>query len=317
MPEIRHTKPAAERLYELPRAPYDSSIRSNEYSTTKSHAPSPLVQCRSNPSPAYERSLTPPQRSPVHPNQRFDCHIPLRSGPPTRSSGSSLSSEFSDRRGSLVSAASSAAYPSCSSTAGVYSSSSSSTYIPYSSMSREQPLSAGLPALRGQSNGTHSENEGFDQRNLPSLFGNSPGGPVSPYSQERAPLYGSRHNTTQTYPPSRQAYSLPAPEQQAYASGGDIQSRQYSYPSSQYADRSPFVNGSANGQYPLNFDTGSEYGEPKHKRRRGNLPKAVTDIMRAWFQDHIAHPYPTEEEKQILMHRTGLTISQVSTNQRV
>lgn len=74
------------------------------------------------------------------------------------------------------------------------------------------------------------------------------------------------------------------------------------------------MNGSANGQYPLNFDTGSEYGEPKHKRRRGNLPKAVTDIMRAWFQDHIAHPYPTEEEKQILMHRTGLTISQVSAN---
>ena len=76
------------------------------------------------------------------------------------------------------------------------------------------------------------------------------------------------------------------------------------------------MNGSANGQYPLNYDTGSEF-EPKHKRRRGNLPKSVTDTMRAWFQDHIAHPYPTEEEKQILMHRTGLTISQVSASSRV
>ena len=263
--------------------------------------------------------MTPPQRSPIPPNNsshqgsinqgsRFDSHIPLRSGPPTRSSGSSLSSDFSDRRGSLASAASSAAYPSSSSSAGVYSSSSSTpAYAPYSSMSREQPLSAGLPALRAPSNGTHSENEGFDQRNLPSLFGNSPGGPVSPYSQERPPLYGSRHDTAQTYPPSRQAYSLPAPEQQAYAS----------YPPTPYADRSPFMNGSANGQYPLNFDAGSEYGEPKHKRRRGNLPKAVTDIMRTWFQEHIAHPYPTEEEKQILMVRTGLTISQVSTNPMV
>lgn len=322
MPEIRHTKPAVDRLYELPRASYDSSIRSNEYSTTKSLAPSPLLQNGRNPSPTYERSMTPPQRSPVHPNpshssSRFDLHIPLRSGPPTRSSGSSLSSEFSDRRGSLASAASSAAYPSSSSCVAVYSSSSSATYPPYSGMTREQPLSAGLPALRGPSNGALSENEGFDQRNLPSLFGNIPGGPMSPYAQERAPFYGSGHHSAQTYPPARQAYSLPAPEQQAYASGGDIQSRQYPYPPTQYADRSPFMNGSANGQYPLNYDTGSELGEPKHKRRRGNLPKTVTDIMRAWFQDHIAHPYPTEEEKQFLMHRTGLTISQVSAGSRV
>lgn len=308
MPEIRHTKPAAERLYELPRASYDSSMRANEYSTTRSLAPSPMLQNRGNPSPTYERSMTPPQQSPVHPNashhsSRLDSHLPLRSGPPTRSSGSSLSSEFSDRRGSLASAASSTAYPCSSSTA---------SYTPYSGGGRAQSLSAGLPALRTSSNGVQSEKDEYDQRNLPSLFGNSPGGPVSPYTQERAPLYGSHQNTAQSYPPSRQAYSLPAPEQPAYAPGGDSQSRQYSYQPAQYVDRSPFMNGSPNGQYPLNFDTGSEYGEPKHKRRRGNLPKAVTDIMRAWFQDHIGHPYPSEEEKQILMHRTGLTISQVS-----
>lgn len=40
----------------------------------------------------------------------------------------------------------------------------------------------------------------------------------------------------------------------------------------------------------------------------------MTDILRMWFQDHVAHPYPTEEEKQQLMHSTGLTISQVSVN---
>ena len=257
--------------------------------------------------------MTPPQRSPVHPNpshhsSRLDLHMPMHSGPPTRSSGSSLSSEFSDRRGSLASASSSAVYPS---------SSSSAAHPTYPSMSREQPLSAGLPALRNSSSGIQSENEVFDQRSLPSLFGNSPGGPISPYSQERPSLYGSHHNPAQPYPPSRQAYSLPTPEQAPYPSGGDIQSRQYSYPTTQYTDRSPFMSGSSHGQYPVNFDTGAEYGEPKNKRRRGNLPKAVTDIMRAWFQDHIAHPYPTEEEKQILMHRTGLTISQVSPNPRL
>lgn len=56
-------------------------------------------------------------------------------------------------------------------------------------------------------------------------------------------------------------------------------------------------------------------GDPtdsKNKRRRGNLPKPVTDILRAWFHEHLDHPYPSEEDKQMFMTRTGLSISQVS-----
>ncbi|KAL4932674.1 homeobox domain-containing protein [Aspergillus undulatus] len=56
-------------------------------------------------------------------------------------------------------------------------------------------------------------------------------------------------------------------------------------------------------------------GDPidsKNKRRRGNLPKPVTDILRAWFHDHLDHPYPSEEDKQMFMTRTGLSISQIS-----
>ncbi|KAL4919926.1 homeobox KN domain-containing protein [Aspergillus aurantiobrunneus] len=56
-------------------------------------------------------------------------------------------------------------------------------------------------------------------------------------------------------------------------------------------------------------------GDPidsKNKRRRGNLPKPVTDILRAWFHEHLDHPYPSEEDKQMFMTRTGLTISQIS-----
>jgi hypothetical protein len=55
-------------------------------------------------------------------------------------------------------------------------------------------------------------------------------------------------------------------------------------------------------------------GDPidsKNKRRRGNLPKPVTDILRAWFHEHLDHPYPSEEDKQVFMTRTGLSISQV------
>ena len=53
------------------------------------------------------------------------------------------------------------------------------------------------------------------------------------------------------------------------------------------------------------------------KKRRGNLPRDVTDMLKQWFEDHLAHPYPTEEEKQMLCRRTGLAMTQVSTIARV
>lgn len=55
-------------------------------------------------------------------------------------------------------------------------------------------------------------------------------------------------------------------------------------------------------------------GYPSHangRRRRGNLPKQITDVLRIWLQEHLDHPYPSDEQKQIFIQRTGLTISQV------
>lgn len=46
------------------------------------------------------------------------------------------------------------------------------------------------------------------------------------------------------------------------------------------------------------------------RKRRGNLPKETTDKLRAWFVGHLHHPYPTEDEKQDLMVRTGLQMSE-------
>ncbi|KAH8704148.1 homeobox KN domain-containing protein [Talaromyces proteolyticus] len=90
--------------------------------------------------------------------------------------------------------------------------------------------------------------------------------------------------------------------------------------------------GARHGHYPASYSSESEYSPMTHnhtlpastfgvigdsldsrgKRRRGNLPKPVTDILRAWFHEHLDHPYPTEEDKQIFMSRTGLSISQIS-----
>jgi hypothetical protein len=47
------------------------------------------------------------------------------------------------------------------------------------------------------------------------------------------------------------------------------------------------------------------------KKRRGNLPKAATNLLKKWLYDHLLHPYPSEEEKATLTMQTGLTMNQI------
>jgi hypothetical protein len=60
---------------------------------------------------------------------------------------------------------------------------------------------------------------------------------------------------------------------------------------------------------PFNPSYGS-YGSKK--RRRGNLPKEVTEFLKGWLILHKKHPYPTEREKQRLADETGLMVNQIS-----
>ena len=48
------------------------------------------------------------------------------------------------------------------------------------------------------------------------------------------------------------------------------------------------------------------------QRRRGKLPKPVTEFLKKWLLAHTDHPYPTEDEKKWLCSETGLSMSQVS-----
>ncbi|KAI8887873.1 hypothetical protein K501DRAFT_268486 [Backusella circina FSU 941] len=48
------------------------------------------------------------------------------------------------------------------------------------------------------------------------------------------------------------------------------------------------------------------------RKRRGNLPKIVTAILKQWLVDHSRHPYPTEDEKRALKQKTNLTLNQIS-----
>lgn len=77
-------------------------------------------------------------------------------------------------------------------------------------------------------------------------------------------------------------------------------------------DRPPFV-ATMHPRYahpnPYAMDVHGFGMENKQRKRRGNLPKETTDKLRAWFMAHVSHPYPSEEEKQELMAKTGLAMS--------
>lgn len=119
--------------------------------------------------------------------------------------------------------------------------------------------------------------------------------PPSPTSQSHYSSYTSpRHAPllTQAYPSSRGGSYMPRPPQPISAH-----------------DRSPFSPSMPSMHGGMeSFDQVARLGT---KRRRGNLPKQVTDTLRNWLTNHVAHPYPTEEEKQQLCQITGLNMNQV------
>ena len=79
---------------------------------------------------------------------------------------------------------------------------------------------------------------------------------------------------------------------------------------------SPSGNQYQNGyHWPVQFES-EDMPSQVPKKRRGNLPRDITDMLKQWFEEHLAHPYPTEEEKQMLCGRTGLAMTQVSRGAR-
>jgi hypothetical protein len=67
-----------------------------------------------------------------------------------------------------------------------------------------------------------------------------------------------------------------------------------------------------NFQRPINVDDFTRSHTEDHKKRRGNLPKTATNLLKKWLMEHLYHPYPTEDEKGILSHQTSLSMNQIS-----
>lgn len=94
--------------------------------------------------------------------------------------------------------------------------------------------------------------------------------------------------------------------------------------SSQYPSSAPFAahtsfyypEAYAHSYYTTPSQHYHPYSGPRHpldkSKRKGNLPKAATDIMKNYLVAHLDTPYPSDEDKIRLCAQTGLQMSQVS-----
>lgn len=84
------------------------------------------------------------------------------------------------------------------------------------------------------------------------------------------------------------------------------------YPPTSYSSEREYSPRLSNAMHSSSLGSPGDSGsDMREKKRRGNLPKQVTDMLRAWLWEHLEHPYPSEEDKQMFIHQTGLTINQV------
>jgi hypothetical protein len=115
----------------------------------------------------------------------------------------------------------------------------------------------------------------------------------------RASYYQDPHQ-----PPHGHSYDRP-PQSEAY------------YPRAAYAGapHPAYENTYHQQAQPYNYTFQSTLGVDNNsfnRKRRGNLPKEATGILKAWFSAHRDSPYPTEDEKVALCNQTQLTLNQVS-----
>ncbi|KAJ9619917.1 homeodomain super [Taxawa tesnikishii (nom. ined.)] len=96
------------------------------------------------------------------------------------------------------------------------------------------------------------------------------------------------------------------------------------YHSEQYGEKRPCYRRDAAPFHGDGFTTSSYYGHPtffvpthyEHQngksRKRSNLPKQSTEIMKRWFDENMHNPYPSEEQKRHFAAAAGINLTQVS-----
>ncbi|KAG0042197.1 hypothetical protein BGZ83_000781 [Gryganskiella cystojenkinii] len=111
-------------------------------------------------------------------------------------------------------------------------------------------------------------------------------------------------------PPPPPPLPLPQPSSSA-ASPAPSTSRTSNHPDED--DESCNHQGGADGSNAHSEDQCPNAGSvDPNRKRRGNLPKSVTAVLKAWLVQHAIHPYPTEDQKQQLSEATNLSMNQIS-----
>ncbi|KAF9544554.1 hypothetical protein EC957_011863 [Mortierella hygrophila] len=84
--------------------------------------------------------------------------------------------------------------------------------------------------------------------------------------------------------------------------------------SSSSSSTHPGSSGGAQPSSSTHTDPNSTNGNnvDPNRKRRGNLPKSVTSVLKSWLVQNAIHPYPTEEEKMRLSEATQLSMNQIS-----
>eukprot|EP00055_Hartaetosiga_balthica_P003088 m.6409 g.6409 ORF g.6409 m.6409 type:complete len:388 (+) comp2591_c0_seq1:94-1257(+) len=65
-------------------------------------------------------------------------------------------------------------------------------------------------------------------------------------------------------------------------------------------------------QLPLQQPPQQQQQRDEKQKRRANLPKATTNMLKAWLFDHHLHPYPSDIEKREMADKYNLSLSQIN-----
>ncbi|KAK5003600.1 hypothetical protein LTR60_006785, partial [Cryomyces antarcticus] len=57
---------------------------------------------------------------------------------------------------------------------------------------------------------------------------------------------------------------------------------------------------------------GSDDLDPASRKSGNRFPKSAVKVLKDWLSSHTDHPYPTDEERDMLKRQTGLKTSQIS-----
>jgi hypothetical protein len=188
--------------------------------------------------------------------------------------------------------------------------SSSTTYNDMATSYQRQPFYgqsfgpqkqfSALPPMRDSpADGLYGASGGY------SMYNTSPQAPTPVDHPFHRRTSGYNSPLSSTYPGADRNYApIDASYKSPYA---------HSYQQPRHSSSFPYTDpyGGSYSGIPGGMSYGAVNDEGRHKKRRGNLPKHTTDLLRGWLAQHIDHPYPTEEEKNYLISQTGLNLNQV------